>query len=451
MMKHVRVGITGLSRAGKTVFLTSTLYNLLETTGAHLPIFAKNKVRFCGREHSSDSNCDSFPYEANLERYRSDHPDWPSPTTGITEFSVNLVLNRHGRRMQPARLTFVDYPGEKLHDLPLANQSFGTWSKAALGSLRTLPPSHAKLAFETAISSARTLTDVSGDGDPTNTVASAYRSFCIAARDVGIILPPVDAGMNLDPSLSLPFFPLPAEMQKSHPLLWQATAKKYDAYLSESVSPFLTRVSGCNHQIVLVDILGILKKQDPNEFNRARKAISDILRSFRYLNHGNRRWVAPLRRATQDVLSTLRICQPRIQQVAFVCTKADQAAAGSRRNLLALLQQLVDQAATEIRFQLGSLGRISYHFSAAHRCTKDSTTEYQGQKLSVLVGRLKECTKNAEEPIFPGEVPTEWPTTSTWEGFRFPDFAPRILPAINGASLDHINLDEILFGLAYKG
>ena len=51
-MIRVRVGVTGLSRAGKTVFLTSTLYNLLETTGSHLPLFKAKSVKFAGTEHA---------------------------------------------------------------------------------------------------------------------------------------------------------------------------------------------------------------------------------------------------------------------------------------------------------------------------------------------------------------------------------------------------------------
>jgi predicted YcjX-like family ATPase len=444
-MNHVRVGITGLSRAGKTVFLTSTLYYLLETTGAQLPIFFQRKIRFAGLEHSIDGNSEPFPYQANLERYRNEKPEWPTRTAGVSEFSVDLMPNRGDRKMNPVRLSFVDYPGEKLHDLPLANQSFGIWSATSLRGLNSLPHCDAKCDFEKTLASVPTLMDGAGDGDAAGRIGAAYQNLCIAAREKGTVLPPVEVPAGIDSAAPLLFFPLPAAMQKSHPMLWQATEKKYDAYVAQTVKPFLCKVSECNHQIVLVDILGILRRLDANEYNRVKRSIREVLRLFQYGDYGEYPWLGPLNAAAKWALAWF---QTGIQRVTFVCTKADQAAAGSRRNLEELLKQLVEQAATDIGYHLGPLsGRISYYSCAAHRSTDDRTTEFEGQKLFILKGRLKEGEHDSEKKVFPGEVPAKWPTTPKWEGFRFPDFAPRPLPAIDGAPLDQINLDKILFEL----
>jgi hypothetical protein len=50
-MKAIHVGLTGLSRAGKTVFLTSAIHSLLEHTGRDLSEFKFNgwRCRISGR------------------------------------------------------------------------------------------------------------------------------------------------------------------------------------------------------------------------------------------------------------------------------------------------------------------------------------------------------------------------------------------------------------------
>src|SRR3712207_9284086 len=56
---------------------------------------------------------------------------------------------------------------------------------------------------------------------------------------------------------------------------------------------------------------------------------------------------------------------------------------------------------------------------AALRCTDTVRTEYQGQTLSCVRGRLKEDGR--ETVLFPGEIPPEPPNPADWppDSFRF--------------------------------
>ena len=64
----LRVGVTGLSRAGKTIFITALVHNLL--TGGRLPAFAPlAQGRFIGARlaESPDPGVPRFAYEQLLE------------------------------------------------------------------------------------------------------------------------------------------------------------------------------------------------------------------------------------------------------------------------------------------------------------------------------------------------------------------------------------------------
>lgn len=63
----VRLGVTGLSRAGKTVFITALIHNLL--AGGRLPFFdpqAQGRLRRAYLEPQPDDDVPRFDYERHL-------------------------------------------------------------------------------------------------------------------------------------------------------------------------------------------------------------------------------------------------------------------------------------------------------------------------------------------------------------------------------------------------
>ena len=81
----VRLGVTGLSRAGKTVFITALVRNLV--SGGRLPFFAPEAEQRIVRaylEPQPDDSVPRFDYEAHLDDLLASPPSWPESTRRIS-------------------------------------------------------------------------------------------------------------------------------------------------------------------------------------------------------------------------------------------------------------------------------------------------------------------------------------------------------------------------------
>jgi hypothetical protein len=88
----LRLGVTGLSRAGKTVFITAMVRNLL--AGGRLPFFspeAEGRLRDAILEPQPDDTVPRFDYEAHLAALGRDPPEWPDSTRRISELRLTLT------------------------------------------------------------------------------------------------------------------------------------------------------------------------------------------------------------------------------------------------------------------------------------------------------------------------------------------------------------------------
>src|SRR6516165_8116403 len=128
----VWLAVTGLSRSGKTVFITSLIHNLLSS--AHNPnrmpllgVVGERRLIAATVEGAGANRLPRFPYLSNIGKMAI--PDWPARTADISESGITG---------SPASMTIriVDYPGEWLLDLPLLAQGYAEWSRATLRSLR---------------------------------------------------------------------------------------------------------------------------------------------------------------------------------------------------------------------------------------------------------------------------------------------------------------------------
>ena len=133
----IRLGVTGLARSGKTVFITSLIHNLLH--GGRLPFFdamAEGRINRAYLEPQPNDEIPRFDYDLHLDELTGTPPRWPSNTERIRqlritiEFETNNVL-RKTLGQDRLHLDIIDYPGEWLLDLPLLNMSFEEWSSQA--------------------------------------------------------------------------------------------------------------------------------------------------------------------------------------------------------------------------------------------------------------------------------------------------------------------------------
>ena len=139
----VRLGVTGLSRAGKTVFITSLVANLhrprphaaaaRRRRGPHprrLPAAAARPHHPALRLRGPPRRADRRPSRAG--------PRAParSRRCACRSGSRRPACSPASTGPRTVHLDIVDYPGEWLLDLPLMNQSFEDWSAAAIATAR---------------------------------------------------------------------------------------------------------------------------------------------------------------------------------------------------------------------------------------------------------------------------------------------------------------------------
>src|SRR5438105_15946864 len=135
----VRLGVTGLSRAGKTVFITALIHGL--TRGGRFPVFEAYDSGRIARAHLEPQPDDAVPrfaYESHL-RALIEERRWPNSTVDISELRLVIDYQRQNGADRTLTLDIVDYPGEWLLDLPLLTKSYEQWAAESLALSRQQP------------------------------------------------------------------------------------------------------------------------------------------------------------------------------------------------------------------------------------------------------------------------------------------------------------------------
>ena len=439
LRRKLRVAVTGLSRAGKTVFLTALLHNLhlaarlKEGQTGHLPFFepvAKGALEDVTLRPLAD--LPAFPFLPNLDRLLDHAPDFPPSTTGLSAFGVELryrpqgLLGRQLVDTTTVEVEIIDYPGEWLLDLPMLAQSFDEWSAAMLrlsqvGPRASLPGDWRKIspdepATENALEAARL----------------SYTAYLRACREPPLSLSFLQPGRFLRPGddradlAAFRFCPLtPAGGAVRAGTMAAVMRDRFERYKREIVQPFYEDVfSGLDRQLVLVDVVGALNA-GPQSFDDMRLALNTVLRSFE--------------RDGEGLLA--RLFRPRTDKVLFAATKADHVTANQFHNLRLLLRAMMADDTGRL-----PVADVETEFAAlsAVKCTANKRVLYQGQQITVLEGIIK--GHGAAEQLFPGEIPEHLPTADDWasERFRFYDFQPPSLDRDRGRGIPHIHLDKTL-------
>ncbi|MEM0945534.1 MAG: YcjX family protein, partial [Pseudomonadota bacterium] len=130
--------MTGLSGAGKTVFITALVASLLNRGRMRmLSAQAAGRIEAAHLRPQPDPEVPRFSYEAHIKALTGEDRAWPQSTRSVSQLRLSM-------RYQPAgmfsglwgagelHLDIVDYPGEWLLDLPLIDQGYADWAAEAL-------------------------------------------------------------------------------------------------------------------------------------------------------------------------------------------------------------------------------------------------------------------------------------------------------------------------------
>jgi len=428
--RTVRIGITGLSRAGKTVFLTSVINHLEDGFARNLERFGTEGVTLVAKPSPPRIGRPVFPYRENLDAYRqSDMAKWPPPTTEISEYCIEITYRKTGRRRKKRLLLeLMDYPGESLFDLHMAGVSYSAWSDAVVSEAQGGP--RATLSKQW-LHDCEGLSDTPDDSGETGCIESVVRSYveytqkCLDAGLSGV--QPAKLALGSDHPAAIDFCPLPRGIREAATKAAKQFGKSYNRYVRGTVEPFRKELRKCDRQAVLVDVLGILRN-GPEAYTQTRSVLERVLGALRYRSgwwsHGCR-------------------------SVLFVATKADQCSKNGRGNLKALLEALVSNAGDKIAMELGGQNRPRYAYCAAHCATTDESKEWEGKPVACLAGVRMDGQEGG--PWFPGEVPAEWALGEGWdpvkEKYHFRDFLPRPLAKLDPVVIPQLNLDTVLWEL----
>lgn len=435
----IRLGVTGLSRAGKTVFITSLVANLLDRGRMPgLRAAADGSIAAAWLQPQPDDTVPRFDFERHLAALTGPDPHWPEGTRHVSELRLSLRLQPRGvlsglRRTRNLHLDIVDYPGEWLLDLRLMDRSFAQWSAEVLERMQGRPGADAFLAEIAGIDPAARF-----DEPAAQQLNRAYVAHLAAARDAGFsdttpgrfLLPG-----EMEGSPALTFAPLP-ELPDSP--LWREFRRRFEAYKSRVVRPFFRdHFARIDRQVVLVDVLGAVHA-GPRAVEDMRRAMADILSAFR---PGRAGWLAQL-------LGTRRV-----ERILFAATKADHLHHTQHPRLAAILTAMLREARDRADFQGARTEALAI---AALRSTTEEILHQDGQDFPAVRGTLMDGRQAA---LYPGELPDNPAEllrpaaegASHWldADYEVMNFAPAPDTLRPGAGPPHIRMDraaEFLIG-----
>ncbi len=438
----IRLAVTGLSRAGKTVFITSAVQNLLamaDGKGA-LPKFDDHAIGERLKKLALRATTDGaprFPFETNFAALASAEPHWPPRTASLAEIAIQFVLRRRRSagldflKTREATLEIIDYPGEWLLDLPMLAEEFAPWSAETLARMDTgLRAEPAKPFFDYLRS-----IDIHAPADPdiARRLYDLYLAYLFDARDrLGLRYLQPGGFLCAPPwpkTEAMVFAPLPVSpgAQLKPGSLAELFRKRYDLYRQEMNTHFFDRhFRRFDRQIVLVDVLGALHG-GPDVFEDTRLAIQRLADSY---NYGGRGLLNPFARG--------------ISKVMFAATKADHVPERQRDALQILLGRMAGADIDQMRDQRALVKTAAL---ASVRCTLDDRARIEGRDVAVVRGLPMGRDKLVK--FYPGEVPLKPPDRDFWAGsfFELPVFQPPKLDISGTSGVPHIALDDALYYL----
>ena len=435
----IRLGVTGLSRAGKTVFITSLVANLMDRGRMHaLRAAADGSIKAAWLQPQPDDTIPRFDFERHLAALTGPAPQWPEGTRHVSQLRLSLRLDPKGllgglTGPRTVHLDIVDYPGEWLLDLRLMEKDFSEWSAEVLDRMAGRPGADDYQAALNGLNPDRF------DEPTAQSLARTYTAHLHAAREAGwsdctpgrFLIPG-----EMEGSPALTFAPLPASFAAGR--LHKEFRRRFDAYKSRVVKPFFrNHFARIDRQVVLVDVLGAIH-QGPRAVEDMRRAMADVLTAFR---PGRAGWLAQL-------LGTRRV-----ERILFAATKADHLHHIQHNRLTAILSAMLREARDRADF---SGARTEAMSIAALRATTEDTIRQDGQELPAVRGRLLDGRQAA---FYPGELPADPAAllhpardgAPAWldRDYAIMNFAPAPMTARSGDGPPHIRLDraaEFLIG-----
>ena len=398
--------MTGLSRAGKTVFLTALVNNLI--AGARLPVLAasaEGRIMRVRLEPQPDDAVPRFAYEEHLKSLSGPDRHWPQSTRRIAAAQAHdrvrergrlgraaLEPHRRYRRLSRRMAARPAAPRQDLRDM--VARDAGRERDSGARAARRRNGARRWSASTRDAAPTRTRPGASPNCSPPISAQARDDVYALSTLPPGRFLMPGDLAGS--PALTFAPIPLGDDATIASGSLAAMMARRYEAYKAHVARPFFRdHFARLDRQIVLVDALSALNS-GPAAVQDLENALTDVMRAFRA---GRSSYLAS-------------IFRPRIDRILFAATKADHLHHKSHDRLEAILRALTAKAIARAE---GVGAEIDVIALAAIRATREAEIRTGGETLDAIIGVPEKGETIggqtfdgvAEAAVFPGELPAD--------------------------------------------
>ena len=426
-----RIAVTGIQGGGKTVFLTSLLWQLIEFADADFHFGGGARIEgFREVRQVPDAGNDAFE-TFPLESYRdalSRNGRWPRKTTDCARYVCEyrrsdrrgISLRRLAKLQWSSRqrLELFDFPGERIADAAIAAfADYAAWSDHILGHFE----SHGDYREATA----DFLQTVKADAAPAAEIVLAYKRALgrlivgykpLVSPSVFLLDPSGDAASAASPeelaatrlaglSEDEQFAPLPAAVRQGRGDLASAMAERYRRYRRRLVLPVFEQIGRSDGLVVLVDIPSLLMG-GVGRYNDNRQILLDLFDALR----GDESMVGQL-------LRLLQFWRGGPSRVALVATKADMVHPDDVESgrLESLLKQMTGRARQ-------MLPDVTFEWFVCSACRSTRRADAPGR----IIGQLTYDNPERRTMEFAvSSLPETWPGDWQPGQFRFHRVEPQ--------------------------
>lgn len=461
LSNSVRIAVVGASRSGKTVLLTS----LIDHLHNHDPRrFRLQPAAFSGKEFARISGYDilevkkplaEFPFET-FRKSLIDEASWPRKTRDTYQYRLKVYRDDSGiDRIKDirfsTRLSFLDFPGERIADAPITGMTYAEWSDYAL---ENLPVGKAFAGLVEAFKTISEKAPVAGEA-----VLAAYKR--ILAERLGHFHTAITPStFSLSPEGTTPetgtsredlvrdrltglergkeFCPLTARAREENPELVRTFERAYRVYQATLVRPLYKALADCDRLCLLVNIPEILQS-GVEAYNDHVELMKNVLAFCAPRRGIPGQVIGRLTKTLGKVFIDDRYRPGGIEKAAFVATQADRVCPSDVDRML----KLVDALKTNCTRNLPHLRLQMKAFTCvAVQATRPAGTgNLLRGRLMGGGGKVSERSSAVEE--FPvSRLPDEWPAGWNPEDFVFPDVWPRFSQNRNYPP-EQIGLDRV--------